>query len=324
MAYLWFSPYFCRMRLLLAIATTVLAIACNPSPQTIYSASCRPITHVMGEACVPFEPQRVVTLSLLGNVLSLGIQPVGAVEWGSEVEQFPEYLKSYTTGITYLGLGGQPSLEKITQLQPDLILSSEADRDIYRHLSQIAPTVLIAGRSTGTWKEQLQQLGVVLGKSEQANELLADYEQQVKSLQQQIGVDRLSSLVVSFVRVDLNQIQLPLRQLFASTILQDVGITRPSNQSKDGFYETVSFEKLPEIDADVILVMPGWQERDRPNLVDRLNSHPLWLQLDAVQHGRVYQVPDYWIAGDIIAAQLVLNDLRQYLIENKSKRSHRK
>ena len=271
----------------------------------------------MGETCVPIKPQRVITLSVLGHVLPLDVKPVGAVEWGSEVGQFPDYFQPHTDGIVYLGQGGQPNLERIAQLKPDLILGTEADREIYQYLSQIAPTVLIAGQSTGTWKEQLHQVGMALGKTEQVDQVLADYQQQVEWLQQQLGSERLASLVVSFVRIDPSQIQLPQQQLFASTILQDVGLSRPSNQNEEGFYESVSFEKLPEIDGDVILVMAGWQDSDRANPVQHLANNPLWLQLNAVQKGQVYVVPDYWISGDIIAAYRVLTDLSQYLLSAK-------
>jgi iron complex transport system substrate-binding protein len=307
--------------LLLAMMTATVAIACHATPDPRHSHACRSITHVMGETCVPIEPQRVITLGVLGHVLPLDVEPVGAIEWGGEMGQFPDYLQPHTEEIVYLGQGGQPNLERIAQLKPDLILGTEADREIYHHLSQIAPTVLIAGRSTGAWKEQLYQVGVILGKTEQVDRVLAEYQQRVEWLQQQLGTDRLASLVISFVRVDPSQLQIPQQQLFASTIFQDVGLSRPPSQNKDGFYETVSLEKLPEIDGDVILVMAGWQDGDRSNPTQQLADHPLWLQLNAVQQGQVYVVPDYWIAGDIIAAHRVLDDLHQYLLNTKAERS---
>jgi iron complex transport system substrate-binding protein len=301
--------------------TAAVAIACNVNPDILHSNACRSVTHVMGETCVPIEPQRVITLGVLGHVLPLGIEPVGAVEWGSEMGQFPDYLQPHTEEIVYLGQGGQPNLERIAQLKPDLILGTEADLKIYHHLAQIAPTVLVAGRSTGAWKEQLHQVGGILGKTEQVDRVLAEYQQRVEWLQQQLDAEQLSSLVVSFVRVDPSQLQLPQKQLFASTILRDVELSRPPSQNKDGFYETVSFEKLPEIDGDVILVMAGWQDGDRPNPTQQLADHPLWLQLNAVQRGQVYVVPDYWIAGDSIAAHRVLDDLHQYLLDTEAERN---
>ncbi|PSB23096.1 iron-siderophore ABC transporter substrate-binding protein, partial [filamentous cyanobacterium CCP2] len=42
---------------------------------------------------------------------------------------------------------------------------------------------------------------------------------------------------------------------------------------------------------------------------------PLWSTLSAVQQGRVYEVPGYWIGDGPIAANAVIDDLFKYLVE---------
>jgi len=44
-----------------------------------------------------------------------------------------------------------------------------------------------------------------------------------------------------------------------------------------------------------------------------VQADPLWRQLQAVQAGRVYQVPSYWIGSGPIAANAILDDLFKYL-----------
>ncbi|MDJ0593425.1 MAG: hypothetical protein QNJ72_26140 [Pleurocapsa sp. MO_226.B13] len=47
----------------------------------------------------------------------------------------------------------------------------------------------------------------------------------------------------------------------------------------------------------------------------QLKADPLWSKLNAVQQGKVYDVPSYWIGMGPIAANLVLDDLFKYLVE---------
>jgi iron complex transport system substrate-binding protein len=48
--------------------------------------------------------------------------------------------------------------------------------------------------------------------------------------------------------------------------------------------------------------------------LERLQADPLWAKLNAVQQGRVYEVPDYWIGLGPLAAQAVIDDLFTYLL----------
>jgi iron complex transport system substrate-binding protein len=87
--------------------------------------------------------------------------------------------------------------------------------------------------------------------------------------------------------------------------------------------ERISKELMHYADGDVIF---AWSYSDTLATVrsareklNRLKSDPLWLKLDAVEQGRVYQVSDHWTIGSPLTANLVLDDLFKYLIEEQSK-----
>jgi iron complex transport system substrate-binding protein len=65
-----------------------------------------------------YNPQRVVTIfhATLGNVLHLGIKPVGATAINAEIS-FPEYLSKSAEGVKLVGSQIQPNLEKIWLLR---------------------------------------------------------------------------------------------------------------------------------------------------------------------------------------------------------------
>ena len=79
---------------------------------------------------------------------------------------------------------------------------------------------------------------------------------------------------------------------------------------------------IPEADGDMIFIWTGENtvegKQQAQKQLTQLQGDPLWQQLEAVKNGRVYEVPSYWIGSSAIAANLVIDDLFQYLIEEKS------
>jgi iron complex transport system substrate-binding protein len=134
---------------LLMVLAFILIAGCNSfqmqrgniSTETAKTiAECRVVQHVMGESCIPQNPQRLVTISrfTLANTLVLGVKPVAS----TLDYKYPQYLKNRIQGIDQIGEMYEPNLEKILWLKPDLILGWEIARTSYPLLSQISHTVL--------------------------------------------------------------------------------------------------------------------------------------------------------------------------------------
>ncbi|PZO18376.1 MAG: iron-siderophore ABC transporter substrate-binding protein [Leptolyngbya foveolarum] len=321
---------FLRLRLrwlrwfFLLSVTLYLTVACGvTSPQqpsassesSVESQSCRQVQHAMGETCVPVGPQRVITLDpgSLGNAIALGIQPIGGVALGDEL---PDYLQPKTTELELLGHPNQPSLEKITRVRPDLILT-DTRADLYEKLQAIAPTVAsedwLEPGAEPLWKRDLKLHGEALNKSEQAQQLLSDYDRRTQDFQQQMG-DRLQQTQVSVVNFRADHVRIYLKDSFAGTILADAGLSRPTAQDKTGFVERISLETIPQLDADVMFLIVS--DPAETKTLDQFTSSPLWNRLDVVKQDRVYLVSaDTWINGwNILGVQQVLDDLFNHMV----------
>jgi len=310
------------LRFLLLVAVTLVWIsACNGSFSERGTAisdpqltECRIIQHAMGKTCVPANPKRVVALDpgSLGNTIALGIQPAGAAILDQEL---PAYLKERATAIEFLGHPNQPNLEKITLLKPDLILM-DTRTPIYEQLSAIAPTVATADwdqpGSEALWKRDLKLHATALGKSQEAEVLLNDYDSRIQDLQQQLG-DRLDQIQVSVVNFRPEHTRIYLKDSFIGTILQDVGLPRPPAQDKGSFIERISLEKISAVEGDVIFLIVS--DPQETAVLQQFTQNPLWSRLKAVQENRVYQVSaETWINGwNILGANQVLDDLFRYL-----------
>ncbi len=304
----------------LTLLAIVLFSACaNNVSQNLTSSvellpsQCRIVKHLMGETCVPNNPQRIVVLdgASLEIPLVLGIKPVGASIFFGDV---PAYLQNNAQGVAMVGDSGQPNLEKILTLKPDVILSVSNWRQqgsLYNQLSQIAPTVICEGWGGKgfRWQECFQSFAEALGKSSEADIVINNYQQRVTKLQQALG-DSLHTTEVSLVRIYADRIRLRGEGgHLCSMVIQDVGLPRSPIQKKG---IDISIESIEYADGDVIFL----QQHPQADNYNYILNHPLWLQLNAVQSGRVYEVgDDYWHGGSYIAANLILDDLFKYLVK---------
>ncbi|KZL48140.1 Fe3+-citrate ABC transporter substrate-binding protein [Nodularia spumigena CENA596] len=307
--------YYRQIKLVLfSIFTALIIIGCGMiTPQNVIPTSVdltsemRVVKHAMGETKIPLHPQRVVVLGGLDNVLALGLKPIASTTLGDH--QFLNYLDDLTSGIEKIGTNGQPNIEKILYLKPDLILGFSWDAELYEQLSQIAPTVLADENSA--WKDWLKKYAEALGETAKAEKILQDYQQRIESLRQKMG-ENLSQTKVSLVNFWANYTRLYMHRSFSGSILKEIGLPRPRYEDKDKNHENISLELIPQIGGDVIFLILGGHNESR---LKQFANHPLWSRLQAVQQDRVYPVTgDTWVAGwGIIAANRVLDDLFKYL-----------
>lgn len=279
------------------------------------SGETRTIEHAMGSAEVPVDPERVVVLDTgeLDSAMALGITPVGAVE-AVDGMGLPEYLGDGVRDIELVGSIEEPNLEKIATLEPDLILSNSLRHEsIYDQLSQIAPTVFT--ETTGvTWRENFDKQAEALNREDEANRVVADYEESISGLKDGFGA---APPTVSIVRFTPGDTRIYQKESFIGTVLEDAGLPRPEAQDVDEFgLLNVSAEAIPDMAGDVIFTTVYGDEADTAK--EDITSDPLWQNLDTVENDRVYEVSDdTWMLGiGYTAANEVLEDLDETLAED--------
>ena len=114
---------------IIGIFAVILISACgmdtrqqSSSDTQLPSTECQNIQHQLGETCVPTNPQRVVATDeiALEMVLALGLKPIAAAE-PNLVSSRSRHLAGKVDDVVSLGKQNQLSLERILQLNPDLI-----------------------------------------------------------------------------------------------------------------------------------------------------------------------------------------------------------
>jgi iron complex transport system substrate-binding protein len=238
------------------------------------------VRHAYGETTVPAAPQRVVAVGFndADFVLALGVVPVGVRDFvGAFDETTRPWAQQALGGARPEQVGGQEvDIEKVAALRPDVIIGlySFMDRATYDTLSRIAPTVADpnpGGVPAPSWQEQTRLTGTILGRAQQADEVVRGVEQRFADARTQnpafagkgVAVDLVAGGEHNALGTD------DLRtQLFTGLGL-GVGPTT----------ETLSTEQLSRLDRDGVAVL-GVGPR-------ALAGTPTFQNLRAVREGRV-------------------------------------
>ncbi|HTG69311.1 MAG TPA: iron-siderophore ABC transporter substrate-binding protein [Candidatus Udaeobacter sp.] len=277
----------------------------------------RTIEHAMGSATLEKKPERVVVLfnGMVDISVALGVKPVGAVEsW--DQKPWYEFLRDEMTGVENLGDENQPNIEAIIALKPDLIIGAKTrDEKIYPQLSAIAPTIIT--EEVFDWKENLKLAAKALYMDEQADKLLADWDQRVADFKQKAG-DKLASTEVSVVRFEKDGTARFYATGFAGTIFKELGIGRPQAQMVEGkaVVNLTSKEQMEQLDGDYIFDITQIKEDEPSRAAAQTDwtSHPLWKNLKGVKNGKYLKVDvvTWNLSAGVLAANSMLDDLYNY------------
>jgi iron complex transport system substrate-binding protein len=294
----------------------------SPKSQQITS-ECRVIKHPLGETCIPLHPQRIIAMDddILEVLLALDLKPVAVAAdvnaWSSRKRQL--FRKAEGIASIISGNESLPNLEKMVLLHPDLILglAPSTSRKDYELFSQIAPTVTL-DYVQSRWKDILLRIGEIMGRSEQAQKALAQYQQRVEKVRtivaNQLGETKVS---VSNFYPWTQTTEFRSNLSFPGSVLLEVGLSFPERQNQftttlDYPFVSVSIELLGLLDADVMFA--SLEHGSEENFQKYQNS-PLWQKLNVVKKNRVYTVDSgYWIFGNILSANAILDDLYKYLV----------
>ncbi|UOY03582.1 ABC transporter substrate-binding protein [Blastococcus sp. PRF04-17] len=302
------------LALVAVLALPACASAAESDPGTTSTAAedaafPRTVQHAMGETEIAQRPERVVVLDTgeLDSALSLGVTPVGAVT--TDVSSgFLSYLAEGAADVERVGTIGEPNLEAIAALEPDLILSNKVrHQELYDELSQIAPTVF-AERVGAVWKENVALAAEALGREDEAQAALDEYETAAADLGEAIGEP--SGTTVSAVRFVEGAIRVYTPESFIGTVLADIGLDQLELPTAEvPTFAELSAEELTRADAEIVLYSSYGEARDSGEAA--VLGGPLWPRLGAVRDGRALAVEDdvFYTGIGLTAATLILEDL---------------
>ncbi|GBF74449.1 hypothetical protein PA598K_02794 [Paenibacillus sp. 598K] len=238
---------------------------------------------------------RIVTMHYVGEILALGLRPLGALD------RTLEQCRGPIEGIVSIG-GDTVELDRLAALQPELILASDfMSREELQAMSRLAPVIVVP------WDERpearMQRIGRILGREREAGSWIDSYTRR-KQEAARLSASLLppGGATAAVLRIDEGQLWVHASRFFP-TFYEVIGF-RPSllmEQELEGSAETrrvaVTAEELERAAADrlYIIVNPdpsfgGW--------LDALRASPSWTRLEEAAKGGVYYLRMQGIAYD--------------------------
>ncbi|WP_399630590.1 ABC transporter substrate-binding protein [Sporosarcina sp. SG10008] len=316
--------YMRKISSLILIMSILVLAACGATKESKDSGeSAQPadvetytVDHAMGSTDVKGTSKRIVILTNEGAeaLLSMGIQPVGAVQ--SPAEKI-WYDHMDMTGTESVGIESEPSLEKIASLKPDLIIGNKMRHEaVYEQLSKIAPTVF-AETLRGDWQENFKLYAKAVNQEEKGNEVLGAYNNRVETIKTELGDQ--TNKKISMVRFMAGDIRIYHKDSFSGVILDQLGFARADGQDVDDFAEKgLTKERIPAMDGDVLFYFTyETGDNEATKLTNDWIEDPLFKNLNVAKSGNVSQVNDIiWnTAGGVLAANLMLDDIEEYFLK---------
>jgi iron complex transport system substrate-binding protein len=292
----------------------------------------RTITDAKGTKVeVPAQPQRVVTLSepTLDGALALGLRPVATTS-GRGQGGVSSYLVHQAKGVPSVGVLGQPNIEHVAALEPDLILvdgTAVQDGSVIDKLRHLAPTVYVS-KTGEDWRTAFAATAAALNREKEGAHVLHEFDARVAEVRRSLGDNRGARVsVVRWGGIGLPSVL--MNELAVGRVLKDLGLTRPPSQDRDGPGHSVpiSLENLPDIDGDWMFLgalgtgavggvadAPADLQAAR-EAIENARDTPGFTRLKAVREDHVVPVDgSAWTsAGGPIAERQVVDDVAQAL-----------
>ncbi|NBD25238.1 iron-hydroxamate ABC transporter substrate-binding protein [Paenibacillus glycinis] len=234
-----------------------------------------------GPVEVPANPQRVVVLaSYAGDLISLGVNIVGADAWSMKNPRFADALKG-AKEVT------DEDLEKIIELNPDLIIGLDNVKNLDK-LKEIAPTVVYTYGKVDYLTQHLE-IAKAVNKEKEGQAWIDDFKTRAaeagKEIKAKIGENATVSVIENYDK-----------QLYVygdnwgrgtEILYQAMGLNMPQKVKdtalKPGYY-ALSTEVLPQFAGDYVILS---KFSDTDNSFQNTDTYK---NIPAVKNGHVFEV----------------------------------
>ena len=285
-----------KFGLCLLVLCLLLLAGCGPQGASAPKASggnYAVITDDRGKAVtLPQKPQRVVVLStsLLNFADALDGSLVGRAAIKSEDAALPEKYKD----VPDVGPVYSVSLEKVTALEPDVVIgSTDHHEKLAAQLEDSGiPVILLRTKTYDDVKHNLDVMGKVYGKEEQAKAVDEKLDTEIKAITDTVPKQGLR---IAIIHATPSAVSLELPTSIAGGIadllhLQNIAAAPAGSENNRIPY---SMESLVEANPDVIfLTSMGSSDKIEKRIKSDIESNPAWASLKAVQSGRFYILPE--------------------------------
>ena len=281
------------------------------SNQTSQTFKEKTIVHDFGTTKLKKVPKRIVILdNLYGEILNpLDITPVGATTGQADSQEFSTLFKKQYKDAKVVSVGwqGNPDLDKIAELKPDLILMTGEQEDLYEELSEIAPTVGYQINTDENWDYHETSLKVaeIFDKRDEMKKDLDRLDAREAVFAENVKA-KFGNQKLMYLRVTDNDIRYYAYGHFGY-LYDTYHFNRAETFNPDDMFQVIDPDKLKDINPDLLIVQADSQEL----LDNKLKNTPVWTSLKAVQNNKVIYADysTYMLGFGIVSQEAIMKQI---------------
>lgn len=266
------------------------------------------ITDAHGTVEVPVNPENVVALD------NRTFQTLS--DWGVELAAAPRDLipenipYANDESIENIGNHREPNLEVIAAVDPELVIVGQRFSSYYEDIKELVPNAVVIDLNIDVseeadtpgenlvngFKDITTSLGQIFDKNEEAEQLVADFDQSIEDAKSAYnGTDTIMSVIVSggdinFSAPHSGRVWGPLYDIFDWTPALEIDQSSADHQGDD-----ISVEAIAETDPDWIFVMDRdaaiSSEEEATPAQDVIDNAPALQNTTAVSEGQIVYAP---------------------------------
>lgn len=291
-------------------------IACSNNNQRESSAVTTEmvtVTHSLGETEVPLKPGRVISLDYgaLEILDGIGANVVGIPKTG-----LPQYLNKYEDEAVAENLGTMMefNLEKINELEPDLIVLGPRQADSYDAIARIAPVILQESSTDGpveALERNLSVYGKVFELEEELHQEMEQISEKVAQVQEKVARSDKNALVILHNRGRFSAFGKGSR---FGLIFDTLGVEEASEGLDNHHHGTrISSEYIQQINPDILFIIDRSAAIGDQPLNRRDVENELIQQTNAYKEGHIHYLDSQaWYlsaGGGTVSLNIMLDEI---------------
>jgi len=280
--------------------------ATDEQPETVT------VEHELGTTELEKNPEKVVVFDfgVLDSLDELGINVAGVPQ-----SNLPSYLDKYE-GDEYENVGGlkEPDFEKIAEIDPDLIIISGRQSDLYDQFTEITDNTIYLGvdatRYMDSFEENMHVLGEIFDKESEVDKELADIEDSIDTIHEKASDSDKEGLIILANDDKISAYGSSSR----FGLIHDVFGVKASDENIEvsTHGKNVSFEYVKEQNPDLLYVIDRSAAIGEESAAEQIVENKLVESTNAYKNDDIiYLNPDVWYlsGGGLISVKEMLNEI---------------
>ena len=256
------------------------------------------------ELAAPAEKVVALEWNTAENLVALGVMPVGV----ADVEGYGDWVQSEALddSVTDVGMRGEPSVDAIAGLAPDLVLTTtDLPETVIAQIEEFAPVLVVRGADAsdpiGQMEKNFERIATATGHEDEAEEVLAHFD--AKLAEGAAALEAAGLAGAPFMMSDswASGGQVSIRPFAEGALLtavtEELGLENAWTGEGDADYGlgSTDVEGLTAVgDVEFLYITNG----DADAYQVELAGNAVWQSLPFVQSGKVHRLPDgIWMFG---------------------------